>query len=66
MSQEQSPPKTLSVNETIKAKSTFLRGEIARDMLDASSGTITDESAQLTKFHGLYPQDDRDLRNERR
>jgi sulfite reductase (NADPH) hemoprotein beta-component len=35
-------------------------------MLDESTGTITEESAQLTKFHGLYPQDDRDLRSERR
>jgi sulfite reductase (NADPH) hemoprotein beta-component len=66
MSQEQSAPKALSVNEVIKAKSVFLRGTIAPEMLDESTRTITDESAQLTKFHGLYPQDDRDLRSERR
>jgi len=53
-------------NEQIKAESAYLRGHILRDLGDASTGTITEESAQLTKFHGVYAQDDRDLRAERR
>ncbi len=53
-------------NEQLKAESRFLRGHILRDLEDPSSGTITEESAQLTKFHGVYPQDDRDLRAQRR
>jgi sulfite reductase (NADPH) hemoprotein beta-component len=59
-------PKPLSKNEGLKAESNFLRGNILRDLNDASSGTITEDSAQLTKFHGIYPQDDRDLRAPRR
>ena len=60
------PEKTLHKNELIKAGSNFLRGHILRDLADASTGTISDDSAQLTKFHGTYVQDDRDLRNQRR
>ncbi len=59
-------PKPLSKNEALKAGSNFLRGNILRDLRDDSSGTITEDSAQLTKFHGIYPQDDRDLRAQRR
>jgi sulfite reductase (NADPH) hemoprotein beta-component len=59
-------PKPLHKNEQIKAESNFLRGHILQDLEDPSSGTITEESAQLTKFHGVYAQDDRDLRAERR
>jgi sulfite reductase (NADPH) hemoprotein beta-component len=56
----------LHKNEQLKAASNFLRGHILRDLADASTGGITDDSAQLTKFHGIYAQDDRDLRNQRR
>jgi sulfite reductase (NADPH) hemoprotein beta-component len=62
----QGVPKPLHKNEQLKAESHFLRGHILRDLEDASSGTITEDSAQLTKFHGIYPQDDRDLRAQRR
>jgi sulfite reductase (NADPH) hemoprotein beta-component len=60
------PEKPLHKNEQIKTGSNFLRGNILRDLADSSSGTVTEESAQLTKFHGIYAQDDRDLRNQRR
>lgn len=58
--------KPLHKNEQLKAESRFLRGHILRDLKDESSGTITEESGQLSKFHGIYPQDDRDLRAQRR
>lgn len=58
--------KPLSKNELLKTDSNFLRGHILQDLNDPSTGTITEESAQLTKFHGIYPQDDRDLRAQRR
>ena len=58
--------KPLHKNEHLKAGSNFLRGNILRDLADPSTGSITEESAQLTKFHGIYPQDDRDLRHQRR
>ena len=49
-------------NEPIKAESHLLRGTIAQDMADTSTGAISEANGQLTKFHGLYLQDDRDLR----
>jgi len=59
-------PKPLHKNEQLKAESNYLRGHILSDLEDASSETISEDSAQLTKFHGVYPQDDRDLRTQRR
>ena len=53
----------LSANETMKSGSHFLRGKIAQDLADTSTGGISEESNQLGKFHGMYMQDDRDLRN---
>ena len=55
-------PKPLSANEVIKAKSHHLRGTLAVEMADTSTGGISEEAGQLTKFHGLYLQDDRDQR----
>ena len=55
-------PKPLAANEGIKTASNFLRGNLREDMQDASTGAISDDNGQLTKFHGLYLQDDRDLR----
>lgn len=60
------PVKPLHKNEQLKTESHFLRGHILRDLADQSTGGITEESGQLTKFHGIYAQDDRDLRNQRR
>jgi sulfite reductase (NADPH) hemoprotein beta-component len=59
-------PKPPSAKEGLKAASDFLRGSIARDMRDNFTGAISEDNNQLTKFHGLYLQDDRDLRSERR
>jgi sulfite reductase (NADPH) hemoprotein beta-component len=60
------PEKPLHKNEQLKAESNWLRGNILRDLADTSTGSITEDSLQLTKFHGIYQQDDRDLRNQRR
>lgn len=65
MSSEPAASKPLSPNEGLKAASNFLRGTISKDIADASTGAISEENGQLTKFHGLYLQDDRDLRKER-
>ena len=56
------PSKPANPNEPIKAESHLLRGTIAQDMQDGSTGAISEANGQLTKFHGLYLQDDRDLR----
>jgi sulfite reductase (NADPH) hemoprotein beta-component len=58
-------PKPLT-NEDIKINSNFLRGTIAEGLADMSTGAIAESDGQLTKFHGTYMQDDRDLREERK
>ena len=55
-------PKKLSANEGIKERSNFLRGTILESLSDESTGCISADDAQLTKFHGTYMQDDRDKR----
>jgi sulfite reductase (NADPH) hemoprotein beta-component len=54
-----------SPNEAIKANSRFLRGTIADGLSRVETGALSDDDQQLTKFHGIYVQDDRDLRAER-
>ena len=55
----------LHKNEGIKAASQYLRGTILEGLADTSTGSISGDDSQLTKFHGIYLQDDRDLRKER-
>ena len=55
-----------SANEGLKAASRHLRGTLAQDFADTTTLAISEENSQLTKFHGFYLQDDRDLRAERR
>src|SRR5213080_2216994 len=55
----------LSRNERIKEASNYLRGTLAEDLRREITGAITEDDAQLVKFHGMYLQDDRDLRPER-
>jgi len=67
MSSEPAPAeKPLVANEGIKAASHLLRGPIQQDIADTSTGGISEDSNQLLKFHGLYIQDDRDVRNIRK
>ena len=56
----------LAVNEYLKTDSNFLRGTILEGLNDQLTGSISEADQQLTKFHGMYQQDDRDLRAERR
>lgn len=53
-------------NEDIKIASNYLRGTIAEGLDDTSTGAISASDQQLTKFHGTYMQDDRDLRDDRK
>jgi len=52
--------------EAIKATSNFLRGTLQESLLDGATGTIAEGDTQLSKFHGIYQQDDRDVRDNRR
>lgn len=56
----------LSANEGIKTRSNLLRGTIKEGLADPLTGSFSEDDAQLTKFHGFYQQDDRDIRIERR
>jgi sulfite reductase (NADPH) hemoprotein beta-component len=55
----------VSRNERIKEASNYLRGTLAHGLAEEITGAITDDDQQLVKFHGMYLQDDRDLRPER-
>lgn len=52
--------------ERIKSASRHLRGTLAESLEDRLTGALADDDTQLSKFHGIYQQDDRDLRSERR
>ena len=56
----------LGPDETLKAHSDYLRGRIALGLIDRITGGVTFEDNKLMKFHGIYQQDDRDIRDERR
>ncbi len=66
MISEGQSPKKLHKNESIKSSSDFLRGTILEGLSASTSGSMSADDQQLTKFHGIYQQDNRDFRAERR
>ncbi len=52
----------VSRNERIKEASDYLRGTMNEGLLEEITGAVFDADQQLVKFHGMYLQDDRDLR----
>ena len=54
-----------SVVEVVKGESHFLRGTLVSSLSDPLTGAIAEDDTHLSKFHGIYQQDDRDLRLER-
>ena len=56
----------LSDVERIKAGSRHLRGTLVESLADPVTGALAEDDTQLSKFHGIYQQDDRDLRSERK
>ncbi len=52
--------------ERIKRASRHLRGSLTESLVDPLTGALADDDTQLSKFHGIYQQDDRDVRAERR
>lgn len=52
-------------NERLKIESNFLRGTISNDLNDRITGGFTPDNFQLIRVHGMYQQDDRDIRAER-
>jgi len=59
-------PATHSEVEKIKFESKNLRGTITPSLKNPVTGAVADDDLMLIKFHGIYQQDDRDLRAERR
>ncbi|MEQ9948347.1 assimilatory sulfite reductase (NADPH) hemoprotein subunit [Pectobacterium aroidearum] len=51
--------------ERMKTESNFLRGTIAEDLNDGLTGGFKGDNFLLIRFHGMYQQDDRDIRAER-
>jgi len=51
--------------ERVKKASNYLRGTIAQGLADEATGALAEDDTHLTKFHGIYQQDDRDQRQER-
>jgi sulfite reductase (NADPH) hemoprotein beta-component len=53
------------MTEQIKKNSNYLRGNLAQDLQNQITGSLTNDNHQLIKFHGIYEQDDRDRRQIR-
>lgn len=60
------PLERLNENEQLKARSRHLRGTISEGLDDLLTGAVPGEDPLLMKFHGIYQQDDRDRRADRR
>src|SRR6056297_28131 len=52
--------------EKIKSESRALRGTLHDSLVDLTTGAIRDADTVVSKFHGIYQQDDRDVRGKRR
>ena len=55
----------LADNERLKEQSNLLRGTITENLTDDLTGAFVGDNFQLIRFHGMYQQDDRDIRAER-
>lgn len=55
----------LSDAERLKKQSNYLRGTITEDLDDGLTGGFNGDNFLLIRFHGMYQQDDRDIRAER-
>jgi len=55
----------LSDNERLKGQSDYLHGTIEQDLSEQLTGGFQGDNFQLIRFHGMYEQDDRDIRAER-
>ncbi|MFT8212249.1 MAG: assimilatory sulfite reductase (NADPH) hemoprotein subunit [Symbiopectobacterium sp.] len=51
--------------ERLKRESNYLRGTIAEDLQEGLAGGFNGDNFLLIRFHGMYQQDDRDIRAER-
>ena len=52
-------------HEHIKTASSYLRGTVVEGLEDTSTSAVAMSDTQVARFHGIYQQDDRDIRDER-
>lgn len=55
----------LADSERMKQQSNYLRGTIKDDLKNGLTGGFDGDNFLLIRFHGMYQQDDRDIRAER-
>ncbi|WP_152669794.1 MULTISPECIES: assimilatory sulfite reductase (NADPH) hemoprotein subunit [Xenorhabdus] len=55
----------LADSERMKLDSNYLRGTISEDLKNGLTGGFEGDNFLLIRFHGMYQQDDRDIRAER-
>ncbi|PHM39067.1 sulfite reductase [Xenorhabdus mauleonii] len=55
----------LADSERMKLESNYLRGTISEDLKNGLTGGFEGDNFLLIRFHGMYQQDDRDIRAER-
>lgn len=55
----------LADSERMKQDSNYLRGTIKEDLKNGLTGGFNGDNFLLIRFHGMYQQDDRDIRAER-
>lgn len=56
----------LSEVEKLKFESNYLRGTLVNSLANPITGAISDGDTQISKFHGIYQQWDRDIDKERK
>ena len=56
----------LSELERIKYDSHYLRGTLVESLADPVTGSLSFADTQISKFHGMYQQTDRDIDKERK
>lgn len=56
----------LSELEKLKHDSNYLRGTLVESLANPITGAIADGDTQISKFHGMYQQHDRDIEKERK
>ncbi|PYM14679.1 MAG: NADPH-dependent assimilatory sulfite reductase hemoprotein subunit [Verrucomicrobia bacterium] len=59
-------PAKVTHNEDIKEATPTLAGAIARTLVDSNADRFSEDDVQFLKFHGIYQQDDRDLRKQQK
>ena len=52
----------VSANELLKERDPTLGGTIGQTLVDPQADHFVEDDTQFLKFHGIYQQDDRDLR----